>query len=97
MKDQIKEAMDSGKVVVLYFYAEWCDPCKALAPIINEIVAEEEDVKLVKINIEKEMDMAQEHNIRSVPTLVIVSAKGYELCVGTVPKERIKELIAKVR
>jgi thioredoxin 1 len=65
------EVLDSGHPVIVDFYAEWCGPCKMIAPALEEIAREQQDkVKIAKVNIDEQAELAQRYNIQSLPTLL---------------------------
>ena len=82
------------KSVLLDFWATWCGPCRMVAPIIEEIAAERNDILVGKINVDEEMELAVQFGIISIPTLVVM--KNGEIAnkaVGYMPKEKILELL----
>lgn len=95
-----EEVFNYNGLVVVDFYADWCGPCKMMAPVMEEIAKELEGkpVKICKLNIEEARDVALKYNVMSVPTFVFFK-KGaiLEELIGAVPKEtlvdKIKELI----
>ena len=73
LNDETFDAQTSEGLVLVDFWAEWCGPCKMLAPILNEIAAEAGDkAKVVKINIEESMNLAKRFAVRSVPALYVM-------------------------
>lgn len=89
-----KEVLESDKLVLIDFYADWCGPCKKLSPIVEEVASEENDVKFVKMNIDNSEDIAIEYQVMSIPTLVVIKeGKEINRSVGLIDKTRIKELI----
>ena len=64
-----QEVLQSDKTVLLDFYADWCGPCRMLSPIIEEIASEHPEIKVYKINVDEEQELAQSFQVRSSPTL----------------------------
>ncbi len=67
-----KEVMQSNQTVLVDFFAEWCSPCKMLSPVIEEIANERDDIKVVKINIDSEPELATQFGVMSIPNLFII-------------------------
>ena len=90
---ELEVIKDSG-VVFIDFYATWCMPCKTMNPIIEEISKEQEDIKFVKIDIDKNEDLAIRYNVMSIPTMKIMrNGEVIKTFVGITNKESIvKEL-----
>ncbi|MDD4832507.1 MAG: thioredoxin [Clostridia bacterium] len=89
-----KEVMQSEKPVLIDFYADWCGPCKMLAPIVEKIAEEREDVKICKVNVDNERQLAANFDVMSIPTVVVVkSGKLYRKSVGLVPKQKLLEML----
>lgn len=88
-----KEQVQSG-VSVVDFYADWCGPCKMIAPILEQLSDEREDFKIVKIDVDANQKTAVEFGVRNIPTLLIVK-DGVEVArqVGFVPKPKLVTLI----
>ncbi len=94
-KDNFEETIGSGKAVIVDFFATWCGPCKALAPILEELSAEiPEDKQIVKLDIDENVDLARKYGVMSVPTLVLFK-DGQPLAkmVGLRDKEQLLELV----
>ena len=91
---QAKELIASNKPVMIDFYADWCGPCKALSPIIDEIAEKEKHIVVGKVNVEEEKDLANKYRVRSIPTMVVFKGgKEVNRLVGFMPKEEILEKI----
>ena len=88
------EVMDSDKPVLLDFWASWCAPCRMVVPIIEEIANERTDIKVGKINVDEQTELASEFGIMSIPTLVVMkNGKIVQQVSGARPKEAILTMI----
>lgn len=89
-----KEVLESDKTVLVDFYAIWCNPCKVLSPILEEIANENKDIKVVKVDVDKNYGLASKYRIQAMPTVVIIKeGKEERKIVGVQPKEEIIKLI----
>ncbi len=66
-----KEVINSDKTVLVDFYANWCSPCSMMSPIISAIAEENENIKVVKIDVDKNQDLAMKYDVMSIPTMLI--------------------------
>ena len=88
------EIMDSEKTVLLDFWASWCAPCRMVVPIIEEIAGERPDIKVGKINVDEQPELASEFSIMSIPTLVVMkNRKIVQQVSGARPKKAILEML----
>lgn len=86
-----EEVLESDVPVLVDFYADWCNPCKMLAPVVDEIAKEyESSIKVVKLNIDEASDIASEYGVMSIPTLILFkNGQPENELVGVRPKETI--------
>lgn len=88
------EVLDSEKTVLLDFYADWCGPCRMVGPIVSEIAEERNDIKVGKINVDEQPELASQFQVTSIPMLAIVkNGKVANQSVGYQPKEQILALL----
>ena len=88
------EIMDSEKTVLLDFWAPWCAPCRMVVPIIEEIASERPDIKVGKINVDEQPELASKFGIMSIPTLVVMkNGKIVQQISGARPKSAILEML----
>lgn len=86
-----KEVLESNKLVLVDFWADWCGPCKMVAPVIDEIASEYDDVvKVVKVNTDENPSTAASYGIRSIPTLLIFNDGNIvDTIIGAIPKSTV--------
>ena len=86
-----EEVLKNKETIIVDFYADWCGPCRAMGPILEE-VAESEKIRLGKINIDEEDKLAERFNIMSIPTIMVYkNGEPVKTYVGLTPKETIIE------
>ena len=84
------EVLNSDKKVLLDFWAPWCGPCRMVVPIVEEIAGERPDIKVGKINVDEEAELASQFGIMSIPTLVVIeNGKIVNQAMGARPKKAI--------
>ena len=91
-----EQVVDTDKLVIIDFWAEWCGPCKMLGPVIAQIADEQEGkIKVCKANVDDCMDIAGEYNVASIPTVVLFK-DGVEVdrSIGFKPKEAIEAMFS---
>ena len=83
-----------GTVLGRFFFADWCGPCKMLSPVIDEIAEEQTELKVCKVNVDDEPELASRYGVMSIPTLVVIrDGKEVNKSVGVVSKEEILALV----
>ena len=89
-----KEVVESEKRVLLDFWASWCGPCRMLSPIVDEIAEEHTDIKVGKVNVDEQQELAATFNVMSIPTLIVLD-KGQVVnqSVGVRPKKQILTML----
>ena len=89
-----KEVLNSDKPVLLDFFASWCGPCRMVGPILDEIAEEREDIKVCKINIDEQPELASRYRIMTIPTLMVLkNGQIMEQSVGAKPKHQILAMV----
>jgi thioredoxin len=85
------EVLESETKVLVDFWAEWCGPCHAVSPVLDRIVAEREDLKLVKVNIDEQPELAQRFGVASIPTMILFEGgEPTKAAVGAQPKASLE-------
>jgi len=89
-----KEVLSSDKPVLLDFFASWCGPCRMVGPILDEIAAERDDIKVCKVNIDEQPELAHRYRIMTIPTLMVLKdGQIVEQSVGARPKHQILAMV----
>ena len=89
-----EEVLNSDKKVLLDFWAPWCGPCRMVVPLVEEIADERPDIKVGKINVDEEQELAMQFGVMSIPTLVVMeNGKIVNKSLGARPKKAILNLL----
>lgn len=95
-KDDLENVKNSGKIILLDFYADWCGPCRMLSPVVDEFAEENPDFVVGKINVDKEPELSEKFGVSSIPMLVVMKdGKILNKSVGAKSKQQILEMIEK--
>ena len=85
-----QEVLNSDKPVLMDFWAPWCGPCRMVVPLVEEIAEERSDIKVVKINVDEEQELAMQFGVMSIPTLVVMkNGKVVNQATGARPKAQM--------
>lgn len=89
-----QEVLNSDKPVLIDFWAPWCGPCRMVVPLVEEIAKERSDIKVVKINVDEEQELAMQFGVMSIPTLVVMkNGKIVDQVTGARPKAQILAML----
>lgn len=89
-----QEVLDSQKTVLVDFWATWCGPCRMLSPVVDEIAQENDAVKVGKVNVDEQPELASQFGVMSIPTLMVFrDGKPVSTSVGAVPKAKILSML----
>ena len=89
-----QEVLNSDKPVLMDFWAPWCGPCRMVVPLVEEIAKERSDIKVVKINVDEEQELAMQFGVMSIPTLVVMNnGKIVNQVTGARPKAEILAML----
>ena len=89
-----QEILNSDKPVLMDFWAPWCGPCRMVVPLVEEIAKERSDIKVVKINVDEEQELAMQFGVMSIPTLVVTkNGKIVNQVTGARPKAQILAML----
>ena len=89
-----KEVLESDKPVIVDFWATWCGPCRMLGPVVAELAEEHPEIKVCKVNVDDEPDLAQQYGVMSIPFVVSFKAgQVHKSSVGVQPKEALLALL----
>ena len=89
-----QEVLNSDKPVLMDFWAPWCGPCRMVVPLVEEIAKERSDIKVIKINVDEEQELAMQFGVMSIPTLVVMkNGKIVNQVTGARPKAQILAML----
>lgn len=89
-----EEVLLSDKTVLVDFFAVWCGPCRMVSPVVDEIAEEREDIKVCKVNVDEQPDLAERFSVSSIPALMVFKdGKAVRSEVGAMPKQAILAML----
>ena len=93
---EFKQTVQDNKLVLVDFYADWCGPCRALGPILDEVAEKYDNVRVVKINVDENSELAKEYRVRSIPQMFLIKeGENVESMIGMQSTSALSERIDK--
>jgi thioredoxin 1 len=90
-----ERVLKCDKPVLVDFYAEWCGPCKRLSPVLEGIALEHPEIRVVKVNVDDNSELAARYGVTAMPTLIVIrGGQVTSQSTGLVPKEKLKEMLS---
>lgn len=92
--EEFVAAVDAAPLAMVDFWASWCGPCRMLSPLVDEVAEENPSIKVGKVNVDEEPELAQQFRVMSIPTLVVIrDGKIVSQAMGVQPKATILDMI----
>ncbi len=90
------EVLQSDKPVLVDFWAEWCGPCRMVAPVLDELAEQKSDVRIAKLNVDDNQDLAFKYGVRSIPTFILFKGgEAADRMMGAMPKAAFEEFLSR--
>jgi thioredoxin 1 len=88
------EVLGSDKPVLVDFWAEWCGPCRMVAPVLDELADENDDIRIAKVNIDQQQALAVQYQVQSIPTFILFkNGEAADRMMGAMPKSSFEQFI----
>jgi thioredoxin 1 len=95
--EDFENVIKNNDKLLIDFYADWCAPCRMMSPVLDQIAKENEDIKVIKVNIEEYQDLAEIHEVKGIPFMkVFKDGEEFESLAGFRPKENLQEILDKL-
>ena len=90
------EVLKSDKPVLVDFWAEWCGPCRMVAPVLDEIAEQKSDVTIAKLNVDEHQELAMQYGVQSIPTFILFKGgEAADRILGAMPKAAFEEFLSR--
>ena len=91
-----KEVLEAKEPVLVDFWAAWCGPCRMMSPVVDEIAEQTQGVKVCKVNVDEQQELAVQYGVMTIPTLIVFeNGKEVNKSIGVKPKQEVLQMLGK--